>query len=406
MEKRLQGYKKLFLHDAGQLYAVQNDDGQGYTSTGALGLTDTVLKAHLEGHKTIAVRLSQVTTSLTKAGCVDIDGTKDELGENYELAVRIRDTAAEEELKGYIEFSGNKGFHIWFFSKQPIPSDTMYLAIVSVCLKAGYPPKEIYPLLGEVEVDGKGSGGQPVKLPGGIHKKTGRLCGFLADEVEWDEEGYPVVPEDQGAIIDEIEQNSPQDLYRLALEMQPSEDSEPETDTAHEVDFSLLAPGEHPHCIAYLLEKGVPSDLEYNKANMILANYTVDSSLSDEQGTEIARIVAGKTSPDHPTSKKTVREKVSNFTGVLRSVRRNDSKYHWGCGFVRASKELVADDGCLGRGCPFWPWSGTKDAGWVPSRLDFVAEEEFFSFLFHNPEKAAELLDTTIPVSGFQWREE
>jgi len=42
----------------------------------------------------------------------------------------------------------------------------------------------------------------------------------------------------------------------------------------------------------------------------------------------------------------------------------------------------------------------------VPSRLDFVAEEEFFSFLFHNPEKAAELLDTTIPVSGFQWREE
>ena len=82
MEKRLQGYKKLFLHDAGQLYAVQNDDGQGYTSTGALGLTDTVLKAHLEGHKTIAVRLSQVTTSLTKAGCVDIDGTKDELGEN------------------------------------------------------------------------------------------------------------------------------------------------------------------------------------------------------------------------------------------------------------------------------------------------------------------------------------
>jgi len=148
----------------------------------------------------------------------------------------------------------------------------------------------------------------------------------------------------------------------------------------------------------------VPSDLEYNKANMILANYTVDSSLSDEQGTEIARIVAGKTSPEHPTSKKTVREKVSNFTGVLRSVRQNDSKYHWGCGFVRASKELVADDGCRGRGCPFWPWSGAKGAGWVPSRLDFEAEKEFFSFLFHNPEKAPNLLDTTIPVSGFQWR--
>jgi len=35
-----------------------------------------------------------------------------------------------------------------------------------------------------------------------------------------------------------------------------------------------------------------------------------------------------------------------------------------------------------------------------------VAEKEFFSFLFHNPTKAAQLLDTTLPVSGFQWGEE
>ena len=405
MKKRLQRYRELFLHNHGQLYAVQNEGGQGYTSAGSRELTDEVLKAHFEGRKTIAVRLSQPLTYLTKAGCVDIDGTREELRGNYELAARIRDAAAEEGLKTYIEFSGNKGFHVWFFCDQPIPSNTMYSTIEAVCLKASYKPKEVYPLPGEVEVDGKGSGGQPVKLPGGIHQKTGKLCGFLTDELEWDEEGYPIVTQDQVALIDSIEQNSPQELYRLAMEIRPSEDSEPKDEGTHEVDFSLLAPGEHPHCISYLLEKGVPLDLEYNKANMILANYTVDGFLSDEQGTEIARIVAGKTSPGHPTSKKTVQEKVSNFTGVLRSVRGNDSKYHWGCSFVRASKELVSDNGCLGRGCPFWPWPSVKGAGWKPSTLDFVAEREFFSFLLRYPDKASQVLDTTIPVSGFQWRE-
>lgn len=406
MKKRLQRYRELFLHNHGQLYAVQNEGGQGYTSAGSRELTDEVLKAHLEGRKTIAVRLSQPLTYLTKAGCVDIDGTREELRDNYDLAARIRDAAAEEGLRGYIEFSGNKGFHVWFFCDQPIPSNTMHSAIEAVCIKAGFTPKEIYPLPGEVETDGKGRGSQPVKLPGGTHKKSGKLCGFLGYEVEWDEEGYPIVPADQGSLMDEIEQNTAQELYRLVQEIQPSEDSDPADIGTHEVDFSLLAPGEHPHCITYLLEKGVPPDLEYNKANMILANYTVDSSLTDEQGKELARIVAEKTSPEHPTSKKTVREKVSNFTGVLRSVRRNDSKYHWGCGFVRASKELVAEGGCLGRGCPFWPWSGTETGDWKPSQLDYVAEKEFFSFLFHNPTKAAQLLDTTLPVSGFQWGEE
>ena len=406
MKKAVQHYRRLFLHDKGQLYAVQNEGGQGYTSAGSRELTDEVLKAHFEGRKTIAVRLAQVTTSLTKAGCVDIDGTREELRGNYELAARIRDTAAKEGLKTYIEFSGNKGFHVWFFCDQPISSETMHSAIESICLKAGYKPKEIYPLHGEVELDGKGRGSQPVKLPGGIHKKSGKLCGFLGDEVEWDKEGYPIVPEDQAPLVDSIEQNTAQDLYRLAVEDQEIEEGEPEYSETHEVDFSLLAPGEHPHCITYLLEKGVPPDLEYNKANMILANYTVDSSLTDEQGKELARIVAEKTSPEHPTSKKTVREKVSNFTGVLRSVRRNDSRYHWDCGFVRASKELVAEGGCLGRGCPFWPWPSIKDAGWRPSQLDYVAEREFFSFLFRSPDKASQVLDTTIPVSGFQWREE
>ena len=91
----LDQYRELFLHDSDQLYAVQNDGGQEYTSAGEKELTDDVLKAHLEGRKTIAVRLSQPLTSLTKAGCVDIDGTREELRDNYDLAARIRDTAAE-----------------------------------------------------------------------------------------------------------------------------------------------------------------------------------------------------------------------------------------------------------------------------------------------------------------------
>lgn len=111
---------------------------------------------------------------------------------------------------------------------------------------------------------------------------------------------------------------------------------------------------EHPPCIQYLLERGAPSskskkEIDYNRANLLLANYAVARGYSDDVALWLAQEMATHTTPDHPTSK-SVNDKIMNFRSALSSARREPMRYQFACGYMRASKG-IKEDACTSE-CP------------------------------------------------------
>ena len=85
----------------------------------------------------------------------------------------------------YVEDSGHKGRHLWFFLAEPIPArDAISFAKQLITVKGQTPPGltlEIFPKEPGVSAQALGS---MVKLPLGIHKLTGRRCLFLKSDGE------------------------------------------------------------------------------------------------------------------------------------------------------------------------------------------------------------------------------
>src|SRR5262249_3938263 len=126
---------------------------------------------------------------------VDLDIDKGALEKAHAqpaLARRLRDDVHKEALRlrgvlrelGFIpvlEDSGFKGRHLWVFLEQPEPAGTLHL--LGRLLLAGQPPLlpgglplEFFPR--QSERKGKGLGNL-IKLPLGIHRRTGRRALLL-----------------------------------------------------------------------------------------------------------------------------------------------------------------------------------------------------------------------------------
>ena len=100
-------------------------------------------------------------------------------------AVAIQRLAGKLELQCYIENSGFKGRHVWFFMAEPIAAkDGISFVKKLMAQKGRMPPGlswEIFPK--EPRVGPKGLGSL-VKMPLGIHKLTGNRCLFLQPDGE------------------------------------------------------------------------------------------------------------------------------------------------------------------------------------------------------------------------------
>lgn len=114
-------------------------------------------------------------------------------------AVRIVDACAALELPAYIEDSGQKGRHVWVFFDRPVPADAArrLAGLVMQGIAEPLPPEvgvEIFPKQSRVHSDGLGN---LIKLPLGIHRKTGRRALFLEPD------GRPVA--DQRRLLHELQ---------------------------------------------------------------------------------------------------------------------------------------------------------------------------------------------------------
>lgn len=167
--------------------------GGGYSPV-RQALTPALLRSHLAGAATLGtylVRLDGTVTTLV----IDIDVTRRaieaaETGRGPALEA-LRELAWEEalRLRGHLdalglpvllEDSGYKGWHLWVLLSEPVPAEIAYK--LGRALLRAHPPArpeihfESFPKQAEVELGGLGN---LVKLPLGIHRRSGRRSVFV-----------------------------------------------------------------------------------------------------------------------------------------------------------------------------------------------------------------------------------
>lgn len=160
-------------------------------------LTDEVLKAHFSGQRTVATYI-QRTNQTVKYLIIDIDISKRLLlgGEEQEQIKKYLPKAAArtaEMLKlleqmgvqGYVENSGYRGYHVWIFFTEWVP--TRYVLMLTEILADKLSDQdedisiEFFPNKARVRA---GTLGQSIKLPGGLHMKSGKRSGFCGENFE------------------------------------------------------------------------------------------------------------------------------------------------------------------------------------------------------------------------------
>ncbi len=156
-------------------------------------LTGREVKAHLSGDVTLGLYMMRADNTV-KLAVIDIDVNKSVMlkyTQDREIrttlvskiqkdARKINHLADELGIPVYIEDSGYKGRHLWFFFSEPVKASDVRNLAKAIVKRVGEPPKEehreIFPKQDRVASDALGC---LVKLSLGIHKATGRHCLFI-----------------------------------------------------------------------------------------------------------------------------------------------------------------------------------------------------------------------------------
>lgn len=120
-------------------------------------LNKTVFTEHLTGITGIGI-YPAVPASIPFCvwGCSDIDI------ESIEDARLLQRTLKVAGIKSWVERSRSKGYHVWIFSSDPVPAETMRRALLVVHQVANYPAKEVNPKQSDVSINKVGN---YVRLP-------------------------------------------------------------------------------------------------------------------------------------------------------------------------------------------------------------------------------------------------
>jgi hypothetical protein len=154
-------------------YAVQQKDGTYRWVYDPC--TPALLSAHLQGALTLALA-STDARGACRWVCLDVDAP----GMLPQL-LSLRSALAELSLPGLVEAS-RRGGHLWLFFDEPLPAVAARF-VVAKALEAvsadgmEVPAHERYP-----DAPGSGGIGHAMRLPLGIHRKTGKRYPLFDDE--------------------------------------------------------------------------------------------------------------------------------------------------------------------------------------------------------------------------------
>lgn len=219
-------------------------------------LTEEVIKRHLDGRYTVSTYIQRPNHTV-KYLIIDLDISKKHLlQEGVETALYQylpeAGRAAQEMLKilrglglrGYLEYSGYRGYHIWIFFTEWIP--TRYVTMLAERIDYLWNEKipditvEYFPNKGRMR---NGSVGQSLKMPYGVHIKTGKRSMLLTDEFQKVQPDY--------MYLSNIEQFSLQAIKRIV----EGDTQDIERGEQKEADTNLEAFGELEESIKIVLEK-------------------------------------------------------------------------------------------------------------------------------------------------------
>ena len=162
----------LFVHRK-DVFAEQMSSGIYIPIKRPITILD--IREHIKGEKTLGVYCLN-TDNTIRWVCIDLDG--DDLAELDLISKVIYDNIEGPKMR---EFSGRRGYHVWFFFNPPILADLGKRIILSRLHKlTGLGKYELFPK--QTSLDPGRLYGNLVKLPLAKHRVSGKFSEILQME--------------------------------------------------------------------------------------------------------------------------------------------------------------------------------------------------------------------------------
>jgi hypothetical protein len=172
-------YKGLFVGRFDE-YAMQLSTGR-YKRVGK-ALTDADLLDHLCGTRTYGTYVMDAS-GYCRFAVIDADGE-----DGLDRLFQIQEQLAAQGIASYVERS-RRGGHLWIFFTNPAPASWVRAWLLPLCP----PDLEFYPKQDE----GKGYGSL-IRLPLGVHRKSGKRYAFIERDATGDLVALTAREQDQG----------------------------------------------------------------------------------------------------------------------------------------------------------------------------------------------------------------
>jgi len=204
-------------------------------------LTKKQIVEHLQGTITVGAYAADADDTV-KWLCLDMDIRKGETGDVQKLTLDVALFLLQHVGRDCfrVEYSGQRGYHLWVFFAEPVTATEAHSLGVWIRNHVPHAPEvgiEIYPK--QVNVYRVGN---PVKIPLGVHQKTGQRCLFVrGDFTPYD---------DQWEVLETIKPMTRDELTELIHKnnIYQVETAPPPT----------LNPNMNMPCMTRIMEEGLP----------------------------------------------------------------------------------------------------------------------------------------------------
>lgn len=165
---------ELFFHRK-DVFALQQKNGAYFPEKRII--TEEDIEKHLFGEITLGAYCLN-TDNTVKWACIDIDGTPEEVKTLRQEAETIY--SLFPEFPRILEFSGNKGFHIWIFFNPIVQAAYAQFLVRARLNRVGLNHHEVFPK--QTELNESRLYGNLVKIPLALHKKSGKRSEIIKME--------------------------------------------------------------------------------------------------------------------------------------------------------------------------------------------------------------------------------